>query len=68
MQSLICKLLRKLLKCMATHSDDTGTNTITNIDTLRLIGLSEIHIDIAIHRLKWFSKIYQNPSFHVLVE
>ena len=57
MQSFICKLARKLLKSMATHTDDSGTNTITNIDALHLIGLFEIHIEIAIHRLKWFSKI-----------
>ena len=49
---------------MVTHSDVTGTNAITNIVTLRLIGLSEIHIENAIHRLNWFSNICQKPLHH----
>ena len=49
---------------MAAHNDVTGINTITSIDTLRLICLSEIHIEIAIHRTTWFSKICPKPKHH----
>lgn len=63
-QSLVCKIARKLLKGMATHNDNTGTTTITNIDTLRLIGLSETHIGVAIHRIKWFAEICKKEENH----
>ena len=47
---------------MATHTNDNGSSTITNINTLRLIALCEIHIEIVIHWLEWFSNICQNQT------
>ena len=67
MQSVVSRLLRKVMMGQASHERHGGRQrTLTNVQVLELFDLAPIHIDLAVRRLRMLVAVVAELWYHEL--